>query len=333
MKQRKFTLMFIPDANRPIWQKKIPKSMLYILPFTLTAAIFSTSAWIYSEKLDYIQQIQTLETEVKTQDQQSEQIIKKKEQAIELLQKEVIHLSEHANEVKSQLDEVVRLKEEIRQISDSIFPNNPLPPDDINILSPDESKGLLSKASPLSAVGGQRIPVTDEIIQDLAVDTSERYDSLQDEIELISQQLTTVREALEEVEYIQSITPSIWPSSVRKVSSGFGVRSDPFTSQPVIHNGIDFPGDTTDTIFATAAGKVSAAGWDDQFGYYVTIDHSRGLKTIYMHLSRLLVSNGERVDKGDTIGKMGSTGRSTGTHLHYEVHRNGAAVNPEAYLP
>ncbi len=115
-------------------------------------------------------------------------------------------------------------------------------------------------------------------------------------------------------------------------SSPFGIRTDPIVHEAAMHTGIDFRGDTGDPIRATAAGTVTIAGWSGGYGKMVEIDHGNGLATRYGHLSEIDVSVGDKVRIGQVIGKLGSTGRSTGPHLHYETRVNGEAVNPEKFL-
>jgi murein DD-endopeptidase MepM/ murein hydrolase activator NlpD len=127
-------------------------------------------------------------------------------------------------------------------------------------------------------------------------------------------------------------TPSIFPTKSTNVTSAFGYRKDPFTRRSAYHRGIDFAGDVDDPIYATAAGKVIRSGHHRSMGNYVFVSHGNGLETIYMHLNKVLVHNGQEVKKGQIIGRLGSTGRSTGPHLHYEVHKHGKPVNPKKYL-
>lgn len=117
-----------------------------------------------------------------------------------------------------------------------------------------------------------------------------------------------------------------------RISSAFGRRSDPIRGGMRRHEGVDFPGHYRAAIYATGAGTVRFAGWMNGYGNLIEIQHSGGLSTRYGHLSQLLVKPGEAVRRGEEIGLMGSTGRSTGTHLHYEVRVNGVSVNPLAYM-
>ncbi len=115
-------------------------------------------------------------------------------------------------------------------------------------------------------------------------------------------------------------------------TSGFGYRRDPKGYGTRMHNGTDMAGDVGTPIYATGDGVVSYAGWDSGYGRVVRIKHAFGIETLYAHQSQIRVEVGQRVSRGDRIGDMGSSGRSTGTHLHYEVHVNGTPVNPMTFI-
>jgi murein DD-endopeptidase MepM/ murein hydrolase activator NlpD len=136
-----------------------------------------------------------------------------------------------------------------------------------------------------------------------------------------------------------SLTQTLSAVPVRKpiageidLSSGFGVRSDPFLGRPAMHTGLDFRSSTGDPVRATANGKVESAGWSGGYGRMVEIDHGNGFSTRYGHLSEIEVKVGQQVKIGQTIGRVGSTGRSTGPHLHYETRIDGDAVDPQKFL-
>ncbi|PZO91330.1 MAG: hypothetical protein DI623_03815 [Sphingomonas sanxanigenens] len=126
--------------------------------------------------------------------------------------------------------------------------------------------------------------------------------------------------------------PSRKPVNDVNFSSYFGVRSDPFRHSAAMHAGVDIPGATGTPIYATADGVVERAGRAGGYGNLVELNHGRGIQTRYGHLSQILVAEGARVKRGDLIARMGSTGRSTGPHLHYEVRLDGRAVNPIPFL-
>jgi murein DD-endopeptidase MepM/ murein hydrolase activator NlpD len=115
-------------------------------------------------------------------------------------------------------------------------------------------------------------------------------------------------------------------------TSGFGVRSDPFLGRPAMHTGLDFRAATGDPVRATANGKVVSSGWAGGYGRMVEIDHGNGLSTRYGHLSEINVKVGDPIRIGQVIGEVGSTGRSTGPHLHYETRIDGEAVDPQKFL-
>jgi murein DD-endopeptidase MepM/ murein hydrolase activator NlpD len=115
-------------------------------------------------------------------------------------------------------------------------------------------------------------------------------------------------------------------------TSGFGTRSDPFTRGLAMHTGVDFRAPTGSPVRATAGGKVVEAGWMGGYGNMVEIDHGNGLTSRYAHLSSIMVSAGDHVAKGATVGRVGSTGRSTGPHLHYETRIDGDPADPMRFI-
>lgn len=127
--------------------------------------------------------------------------------------------------------------------------------------------------------------------------------------------------------------PSEKPVRTAEFTSGYGNRTDPFRGGAARHQGIDLAAPVGTPIYATADGTVSDAGYNrGGYGNLIKLDHGRGIETRYGHLSRIMVSPGQRVTRGQLIGRMGSTGRSTGSHLHYEVRIDGRAVNPIPFM-
>lgn len=126
--------------------------------------------------------------------------------------------------------------------------------------------------------------------------------------------------------------PRVVPAAVTRITSNFGYRRDPFNRRGAMHNGIDFKGPFGSAIYSAAKGEVSFAGWKGGYGRTVEVTHTNGIVTRYAHLSRIDVSVGQAVEPGATVGGLGSSGRSTGPHLHFEVRINGRAVNPRPFL-
>ncbi|MDY7038885.1 MAG: M23 family metallopeptidase, partial [Thermodesulfobacteriota bacterium] len=136
---------------------------------------------------------------------------------------------------------------------------------------------------------------------------------------------------LESQKSILACTPSIWP--VRGwVSSGFGYRISPFTNEKEFHRGIDISARMKKTIVAPADGIISSIRFNHGYGKILTINHGHGILTKYAHLSKILVKKGQNINRGQKIALVGKTGRTTGPHLHYEVHLNGVPMNPRRYI-
>ena len=131
---------------------------------------------------------------------------------------------------------------------------------------------------------------------------------------------------------IVAATPSIWPLK-GWITSGFGKRASPLTGEPGRHYGVDIANEVGSPIRVTADGLVTYAGWENGYGRVVVVEHGYGFSTRYGHCSRVDVKVGDEVKRGQVIAYVGSTGRSTGSHLHYEVRVHGIPVDPEKYLP
>lgn len=138
---------------------------------------------------------------------------------------------------------------------------------------------------------------------------------------------------LDQLDQAMVAIPSAKPvASAISLTSGFGVRSDPFRGGAAMHGGVDIPGPIGTPIYATADGIIGRTGWVGGYGNMVEIDHGKGIQTRYGHMSAIRIAAGAHVKRGQLIGLMGSTGRSTGSHLHYEVRLDGRAVNPTPFL-
>jgi murein DD-endopeptidase MepM/ murein hydrolase activator NlpD len=173
--------------------------------------------------------------------------------------------------------------------------------------------------SPAAGIGGPYVPVT-----------------LRKDAGAFERQFYRVQVSRADVE---RLTRTIAAVPVRKpimgeidLSSGFGVRSDPFLGRPAMHSGLDFRSETGDPVRATANGVVESAGWNGGYGNMVEIDHGNGFSTRYGHMSKIEVKVGQQIKIGQIIGRVGSTGRSTGPHLHYETRIDGDAVDPQKFL-
>jgi murein DD-endopeptidase MepM/ murein hydrolase activator NlpD len=143
--------------------------------------------------------------------------------------------------------------------------------------------------------------------------------------------LNSVRRGVEKRQALAAATPSIWPVP-GWLSSNYGTRRDPFTGENDFHPGLDISADYGQPVHATADGAIASAGVNGSYGNLGVIDHGYGITTRYGHLSRFAVSSGQAIHRGDVIGYVGSTGRSTSSHLHYEILVNGQLTNPMKLL-
>lgn len=183
------------------------------------------------------------------------------------------------------------------------------------------------KGDSISGIGG---PGEEEIGQEYS-EIQETIDSIRRQIDLQRESQEEIRGFLNDQRSLLAAKPSGWP--VRGwTSSGFGMRRDPFNGRQKMHEGYDIAARTGTPVTATADGIVSQSKTASGYGKMVIIDHGYGFRTYYGHNSKLFVKVGQRVKRGDKIAAVGNTGRSTGSHLHYEVRLNGVPVSPKKYL-
>lgn len=166
----------------------------------------------------------------------------------------------------------------------------------------------------------------------LVVNTSKRVDIISKELAIQSKSLDEILKLAKEKNKLLASIPAIQPvknEALKRIASGFGYRSDPFTKVRKMHEGMDFTAKTGTAIFATGDGVVASADNSKSgYGNHIEIKHGFGYMTLYGHLSKYNCRAGQRVKRGDIIGYVGSTGRSEAPHLHYEVHKDGKVVNP-----
>jgi murein DD-endopeptidase MepM/ murein hydrolase activator NlpD len=166
----------------------------------------------------------------------------------------------------------------------------------------------------------------------LVINTTKRIDGLSKELAIQSKSLDYILKLAKAKNNLLAAIPAIQPvrnENLKRLASGFGYRTDPFTKIKKMHEGMDFSARTGTPIFATGDGVVARA--DNRasgYGNHIVIRHGFGYETYYAHLSKYNCRAGQRVKRGDIIGYVGSTGRSEGPHLHYEVHKGGKVVNP-----
>ena len=169
---------------------------------------------------------------------------------------------------------------------------------------------------------------------DLVVNTTQKMDMLDRQLYIQSQSFDEVVALCKEHDDMLKCIPAIQPVSnkdLKKTASGYGVRVDPIYKTTKFHEGMDFSANIGTPIYATGNGTVTKAGWQSGYGRVVVINHGYGYETLYAHMNKINVRVGQKVTRGEVIGEVGNTGKSTGPHLHYEVHVKGRVVNPVNY--
>ncbi len=179
------------------------------------------------------------------------------------------------------------------------------------------------------AVGGtsQTNAAISNVMSTSLISPEDTFGVLRTLLQTLESRLSTVRKGVERQEKLAAATPSIWPAK-GWLTSSFGGRSDPFTGGSAFHQGLDISASKGQAVYATADGRVESTGFQGEYGNLIVVAHDFGITTRYGHLSGFNVKAGQTVHRGDVIGYVGSTGRSTGPHLHYEILANGKLLNP-----
>lgn len=291
--RREYTLMFVPHHGRNVMRVRIPVKALKV-----TAAALGLLMVLSVGTFIHYRHTVNVATREKTELEQLREINVAQNKQIEQLAQATAVLQEDMSRLN-------KLDAEIRRLVNS-----------------DELPASRSGTVRVTPQGGQGGPVLKPQVGDL----NNLVKDLQANAKAREQSLSALREAIIERNARFAATPSIWPT-YGEVSSRFGWRwgSD-------WHPGIDIANDYGTPIDAAADGTVVYSGWYSGYGKMIQIDHHNGIVTVYGHCSELLVNVGNSVKKGDTIAYMGSTGYSTGPHLHYEVRVNGTVVNPANFL-
>jgi murein DD-endopeptidase MepM/ murein hydrolase activator NlpD len=242
------------------------------------------------------------------------------ETELALQNQEVIHhrqqiqkFAREINQIKNRLVQVNQVDQLIRRVADM-----------------DESSGLFG-------IGGS---VPEDLHYDLELERRHtslikkmhrQVQELENAVVYQQNSMLDLWKVVEQRGNLMSYTPTI-PPAEGFISSQFGYRMSPFTGRREFHNGLDIANGPNTEIIATADGHICFVGETPGYGRMVLIDHGHGLTTRYAHLEQVFIHRGDKVKRGEAIAYMGSTGRSTGTHLHYEVRLNGLPVNPEKYF-
>ncbi|NHN29364.1 M23 family metallopeptidase [Paenibacillus agricola] len=312
---KKFTLVIIPDVNRSVRRFEVPSLLPYVAGLA-TIALLSVSVTIFVFYGRTSLLANELQDQVVSQEVVYQDVVDEKNEMIDKLQNEVIQLSQRTEDMKIKIDDIRKLEDEVRSITGSA-----------------NSVAIIDAEAPIdSAMGGISHPAADSEVAAMLVKTTTQLNDMDKEVVELKQSIADSKNKALAVKEQLRVTPTIWPSASRRISSGFGLRKDPFNNRPSFHSGYDISAPANSEVYVTADGKVKLTGTDSERGNHILVDHGKGLQTWYMHLNAILVQKGDPVLKGQNIGLVGSTGRSTGYHLHYEVLQNGESIDPMPYL-
>jgi len=292
--------VFVPDDSSKITQFRLPKIVVFFVAL-FSLSFMASLVWVIR---DYYAAKGQLPTLVMLQKKNEEQ------------KKQLTYLSTRVHQISQKMDDLKNFDQKLR-----IMANLEEGEAEAHFVGVGGSEPALeqsdpSEAQPLGAVVRSMHRSLDTLYEEIALEKNVKVELYQ---------------FLEKQKNILASTPSIWPTK-GWLSSRFGYRISPFTDEREFHKGIDISTRLNTPVIAPADGIVTRVGRNGGFGRMVIIEHGYGLVTKYAHLEKIMVKKGQTVKRGDKIGLVGNTGRSTGPHLHYEVHLNNVAVNPLRYI-
>jgi len=300
LKFKYITILLLPNDSTNVKQFRIPRFFLYMflffIPF-IAAYIF----WVIGDYKDVKAKVPEIASLQKQNEQQKVQLT---------------YLGQRIERINQKMSELNEFDRKLKIMTNL-----------------DESAGQ----GPFIGVGGSEPMMlasnsyVNEPVKDMVRSMHQSLDVLNEDIITGDQVKHKLFQYLEDQKVLLSSTPSIWPTK-GWLSSRFGYRISPFTQRKEMHKGLDISTRLNTPIVAPADGIIIKMGWNGSFGKMISIRHGNGYITKYAHLNKILVEKGQAVKRGDKLGLVGQTGRSTGPHLHYEVHLKGVPVNPLRYI-
>ena len=305
--QKKVSFCIISNSGAPIKQISASRPILFTLGIALAGLLIFFSFTLY----DYIHLRKTsfntsrLNTKISSQSEE-----------INAQRKQIQSLAIQINSLKNKLLVLKDTENKIRVLA--------------NIEKPDNQKGLFGIGGSLPEDLDTKLALTKKH-NSMVRGMHSQVEQLEAAIKHQHKAFDLLLKSLEKQQNMLASTPAIKPTK-GWITSRFGRRISPFTGKPEFHKGLDIAARKGTAVVATADGVVTYVGYKGQLGKVIVIDHGYGLVTRYGHLSKALKKKGDPVKRGEKIALIGSTGRSTGPHLHYEVKLNGLPVNPEKYI-
>ncbi len=297
---KKVTIVVLPDDIKNVRQYKIPKIFLHLLVLIFIVSVSFLSLSLY----DYYN--------IKKQIPEKAQLIKENRQK----DAQIAALASKIDNINSKMVELKQFDNKLKVM--------------VNLEPGEDNIQFLGIGGSDPTLLDQRYSI-EKAHEKLVRLMHQSLDNLDTEISVQTQEKADLLEFLDSQKSMFACTPSVWPAK-GWVSSRFGYRISPFTNEREFHSGLDISARNGSTIVAPADGVVESVTKDYGYGNLMIINHGYGFKTRYAHLSKSLVKSGQAVKRGESIALVGNTGRSTGPHLHYEVHLQGVPVNPLNYI-
>ncbi|MFX3632180.1 MAG: M23 family metallopeptidase [Candidatus Pristimantibacillus sp.] len=319
----RWSLVVMRGADKSVKQFHVSKRSVVAAP---AAAILAVTGCIAGLQIKSTYELHDLEEQLSQQSIQFSHTISGKDEAILSLQQELVRLSRQAQEMQTQVNDLEGLESKLKLFIDKY--GSIVSPTHTNSPSSTSKRDVHTLSAASSSTSSQEM----KLMAVLASNSSLDLQALGSMVDTMEQ---TMEQSLKQAQARQAeldAIPSGWPTASQTMTSSFGYRKDPFTGRATFHAGIDISGKSGDPVFSAADGKVSESGYSSSEGNYIVIDHDNGLQSVYMHLQHNEAQEGETVARGEKIGLLGSSGRSTGPHLHFQVMQKHEAVNPLDYL-
>ncbi|MBB6671678.1 peptidoglycan DD-metalloendopeptidase family protein [Cohnella nanjingensis] len=313
-RRSRWSLLLIREADRPVSRFQFSRKTVVALP---AAAVLTVAGCFVWSEMQSLQRIHELEASLASESQSLEQTVESKTEEIAAVQKELDRLTSEAAKTQARIEQLHALENKLKTFIDKYGSSAKLPMD-----AAASAEGLASDADG-AAMDGLSL---------LASQVPDEFGELSALIDTMTLTMEASMQQAEEKRLEAASVPSGWPTVSRRLTSGFGYRTDPFTGRSTYHAGIDIAGETGDPVYAAGEGTVKETGFHSERGNYIILTHRNGVESWYMHLRKIGVKEGEKVERGDLIGQLGNTGRSTGPHLHFQVVVQGEPVSPLPYL-
>jgi murein DD-endopeptidase MepM/ murein hydrolase activator NlpD len=324
----KWSFVVLRGADKTVKQFHVSKRSVFAAP---TAVVLAISGCIAGIQIKSTYELNQLEEQMSQQDALFAQTVTDKDKAIVSLQQEILGLSEQANDMKEKIDDLQQLELKLKQFIENYGSKL----ESSSYLTPkNKSKSNVKTLSDTPAMQSISFNDSEQSKQFalLAQETGLHLTELQRMVETMEDSLALTLQLAKATRVSVDAYPSGWPTRSKMLTSGFGYRRDPFTGRTAFHAGLDITGKLGDPIFSAADGTVSDTGFNNSLGNYIVIDHLGGLQSAYMHLKEIEAKEGDIVVRGEKIGLLGSSGRSTGPHLHFQIIQKNEPVNPLPFL-